>query len=85
LCFGVIIDKVCSYWQRELCDGGKNGRCLMYDTAGMSMAIFSIALVGKTINLSFFLLAWWLYKPPLVKPEETNSKDRAGACESDGT
>ncbi|XP_055339492.1 solute carrier organic anion transporter family member 4A1-like [Paramacrobiotus metropolitanus] len=74
LCFGAIIDTVCRYWQPERCGSGK-GRCLSYDNAALSNAVFTIGIVGKVVCFTFFVLAWWFYKPAKKPVMSENPSD----------
>ncbi|CAD6997102.1 unnamed protein product [Ceratitis capitata] len=63
--FGTLIDDTCILWQ-ETCDqeGVGVGACLIYDNNNMSRYMWLLALVGKTLSVTFFFGALWFYIPP---------------------
>ena len=56
-----MIDASCTQWED---DCGTKGSCWVYDSAGMSMRLFVLALVLKVLSIFFNVLALCVYKPP---------------------
>jgi len=53
--FGTFLDRSCLQWE-STCDD--TGSCLLYDNYWMSIYIFGLCMVGKTVSVVFYGLAW---------------------------
>ena len=74
-----MIDASCTQWED---DCGTKGSCWVYDSAGMSMRLFVLALVLKVLSIFFNVLALCVYKAPkndeeLAAGEMNNLTDNA--------
>ena len=66
---GAVFDVTCLVWQ-ETCDG--RGSCWIYDSKQLSIRIFIMGVVIKSVSATLFTMALCFYKPP---PKEKTDKD----------
>ncbi|XP_055508066.1 solute carrier organic anion transporter family member 4A1 [Leucoraja erinacea] len=61
IAFGSVIDMSCLLWQRQCTE---RGSCYIYQNSAMSKYLLIAGITYKIAGLLFFLLAFFLYKPP---------------------
>ncbi|XP_074656773.1 solute carrier organic anion transporter family member 4A1-like [Tubulanus polymorphus] len=68
IAFGALIDTTCQLWQVT---GTESGACYFYDNRLLSFYLLCLAIMCKILSISFFFLAWFLYKAPKKPDKET--------------
>lgn len=69
--FGALIDRACLAWQQQPCNSEEKGSCFTYDNWSMGTYFLILVFCCKGLSLLFFVIALFLYRPPLTGSDAT--------------